>query len=54
VTDFTQLLLAAVALAVLAGAAAVWLTASGHMEIKLRRRPEPRKQPAVRSEQERM
>jgi hypothetical protein len=43
VSDFTQLLLAAVALLLAGGAAAVWLVVGGHVEVKMRRRPEPRK-----------
>ena len=53
-SDFSQLLLAAVVLAILAGAAVVWLVATGRMEVKLHKRPEPRNQAAATPERGRM
>jgi hypothetical protein len=45
VTPFTQLLAAVVVLAVLAGAAAVWLVHRGYLKVELKR-PAQRSQPA--------
>ena len=41
---FTQLLLTVAVLALAAGTAFVWLVASGHLEVRFRRRPDPRPQ----------